>query len=316
MTPVVTAGEPLGLLTPATRGRVGVGSSMTFSMAGSECNVAIALARLGIPVWFGGAVGNDPAGNAVIHTLRAEGVNVDLLNTNSHPTGLMMKEWFGLKPEPRVFYYCENTAMHAWEPPLMLSPRLTTARLHLSGITLMIHSGLRERMLDWMKAWVEANRGGVSLDLNIRWRLGDATKWRETLQAAMASTDLIFASRSELMALWDTDDSAQLNAQGILGTEQVLVVTDGDRGAWAEQGGHHLGEVPAWPVGQVTDVVGAGDGFAAGVLAGRIRGWSWPDSLKLGSIVGAFAVAHPGDWEGYPYWAEVAEILDGRWLER
>lgn len=316
MMPVVTAGEPLGLLTPERRGRVGLGTAMTFSVAGSECNVAIALARLGIPVWFGGAVGNDPAGNAVVHSLKAEGVNLDFLTTSTHPTGLMMKEWLGLTPEPRVFYYREHTAMHAWEPPRTLPPSLDGARLHVSGITLMIHSGLRERMLEWLSGWVKANRGGVSLDLNIRWRLGDADKWRETLHEVVAYADLIFASRSELLALWGTDHSTDLKTSGLLGDEQVLVVTDGDRGAWAELGGHPLAQVPAWPISQVADPVGAGDGFAAGVLAGRSRGWSWPDSLTLGSVVGAFAVAHPGDWEGYPYWAEVREMMDGRWIER
>ncbi len=314
MTPIVTTGEPLGLLTPEKRGRIGLGTPMTFGIAGSECNVAIALARLGIPVWFGGAVGTDPAGNAVVHALLAEGVHVDLLTQNAHPTGLMMKEWFGLKPEPRVFYYREHTAMHDWEPPARLPPQLDGARLHVSGITLMIDEGLRERLLKWWRT--SGHWGGASLDLNIRWRLGDPDRWRQTLADAMAHADLVFASRSELLALWGSDASAALIAQGVLGDQQVLVVTDGDQGAWAELGGRLLAKVPAWPTSQVLDPVGAGDGFSAGVLAGRLKGLGWPESLTLGSVVGAFSVAHPGDWEGYPYWAEVREMIDGRWVER
>lgn len=51
---------------------------------------------------------------------------------------------------------------------------------------------------------------------------------------------------------------------------------------------------------RVIDPVGAGDGFDAGFIAGRLRGKSMAESLHIGAIVGAGSVAHLGDYAGYP----------------
>lgn len=79
MRAIVTLGEPLGTLAATRPGRLAVGSELTLSVAGAEVNVAIALARLGIPVWFAGAVGTDSVGSIVRQVLRAEGVEAGLL---------------------------------------------------------------------------------------------------------------------------------------------------------------------------------------------------------------------------------------------
>ena len=42
------------------------------------------------------------------------------------------------------------------------------------------------------------------------------------------------------------------------------------------------------------DTTGAGDQYAAGVLAGRAFGLNWPDSGYLGSIAAAEVVSHYG----------------------
>ncbi|MFX9532990.1 PfkB family carbohydrate kinase, partial [Acinetobacter baumannii] len=52
--------------------------------------------------------------------------------------------------------------------------------------------------------------------------------------------------------------------------------------------------------------VGAGDGFAAGVISGLIRGWSYREAVQLGNRIGAYALSVVGDIEGYPYWKQIA----------
>src|SRR5699024_3002398 len=63
--------------------------------------------------------------------------------------------------------------------------------------------------------------------------------------------------------------------------------------------------VPGFKVEKVVDTVGAGDGFAAGVISGLLRGWSNYDAVKLGNKIGACAIGAEGDFEGYPYWEEI-----------
>ena len=56
---------------------------------------------------------------------------------------------------------------------------------------------------------------------------------------------------------------------------------------------------------QVIDTVGAGDGFAVGVISALLDGLSVPEAVKRGSWVGARAVQVLGDSEGLPTRAEL-----------
>jgi 2-dehydro-3-deoxygluconokinase len=86
---VVTLGETMVSLRSATPLRLG--GSLLMTVAGSESNVAIGLARLGHSVRWGGRVGADEAGAFVLRTLRAESVNVDtVVVVADRQTGLML----------------------------------------------------------------------------------------------------------------------------------------------------------------------------------------------------------------------------------
>jgi 2-dehydro-3-deoxygluconokinase len=317
MTGVLTVGEALGVLAPTEVGRVRSGTRLDLRVAGSEVNVAIALARLRVPVWFAGAVGDDPVGQAIRDTLASQTVHIEWLHfAKGRPTGLLLKEWYGLRPEPRVFYYRRHTAMHEWDADGLEPRALPVDWLHLSGITLMLGNALADKVVAFVNRWCASGLGGMSIDLNIRRRLAEPGDWLNQISRVLPKVSVVFASRSELIDLWGTDRQTDLIRVGALRPEQVLVVTAGDQGAWAEQDGQELGRTMAWPVPRVVDVVGAGDGFVGGVLSGLYHGWSWPDSLRLGALVGALAVAHPGDWEGYPWWDEAMALWEDRWLER
>jgi len=69
---------------------------------------------------------------------------------------------------------------------------------------------------------------------------------------------------------------------------------------------------PCQPVDLIVDPVGAGDGFDAGFVAGRLMGWDLARSAELGNVVGATALGVRGDFEGYPTLAEAAAALAGR----
>lgn len=317
MKAILTMGEVMGLLSSERMGRIKTGSPMTMSVAGSEFNVAVALSRLKVPTYFAGAVGDDVVGPMVYTTLRGEGVDVRFLETlSNYPTGLMIKEWYGLQPEPRVHYYRRQTAMHHWLPQDSMVSALGDGWVHISGITLMVDPQLRKRVENWLTIWTANHPGALSLDLNVRRRLAAPEEWKQGLAWTLSRASVVFGSRVDLVDLWGTDDVATLVADQIVHPDQVVIVTDGPRGVQLHQGTEVADAVPAWPTARVVDVVGAGDGFVAGALAGRYKGWDWPESLKLGSVVGAFAVSHPGDWEGYPFWGEVSSVLGNHWVDR
>lgn len=57
------------------------------------------------------------------------------------------------------------------------------------------------------------------------------------------------------------------------------------------------------------DTVGAGDGFAAGLITALIEGKSLKESVTRANAVGALAVQSPGDNDGYPTPKELADFL-------
>jgi 2-dehydro-3-deoxygluconokinase len=90
-----------------------------------------------------------------------------------------------------------------------------------------------------------------------------------------------------------------------LGPRQVVIKL-GPRGALA-YGPAGVVEVRATPLPRVIDPVGAGDAFAAGFLAGQLRGLDVAASLALANRCGAYAMTLPADQECLPFWDDVAE---------
>ena len=60
------------------------------------------------------------------------------------------------------------------------------------------------------------------------------------------------------------------------------------------------GTVPGYRVEEVIDTVGAGDGFAVGVMSGLLEGWTLREAVSRGNAIGALAVMSEGDNSGLP----------------
>ncbi|HEX8223600.1 MAG TPA: adenosine kinase, partial [Allosphingosinicella sp.] len=104
--------------------------------------------------------------------------------------------------------------------------------------------------------------------------------------------DILFANEAEIVSLTGEegfDEAVAATAARV----KVLVVTRGEKGAVAVEGGE-AAQVAAEPVERIVDTTGAGDLFAAGFLAGRAQGRSNADSLRMGAIAAAEVISHYG----------------------
>jgi 2-dehydro-3-deoxygluconokinase len=79
----------------------------------------------------------------------------------------------------------------------------------------------------------------------------------------------------------------------------TVVIKLGEQGAFVKTN-NDCYVVPGFKVSKVIDTVGAGDGFAVGVISGLMEGLSLQEAVKRGAAIGALAVMSLGDNEGLP----------------
>ena len=88
---------------------------------------------------------------------------------------------------------------------------------------------------------------------------------------------------------------------------EAVIIKLGPKGAYYRTTDTE-GFVPAVPVEVVIDTVGAGDGFAVGVISALLENLGFEQAVQRGNWIGSRAVQSRGDMEGLPTRAE----LEGR----
>lgn len=295
---MVTLGETMVLFWPAGDEPLGAAPLFARSCAGAESNLCIALSRLGRRARWISRLGDDPFGAFIRQTLTAEGVEVIAPADAAAPTGVFFKERRAAGPRS-VRYYRAGSAASRLGPEEIVPALFAGARVaHLTGITPALSPSCREAVARFVTV---AHAAGltVTFDPNVRPRLWPSVEsCRETLLGLMRRAEVVLLGHEDAEALLPgIAEEDTLEVIAALGPRTV-VLKRGERGAVGLRGNERAA-VEAVPVA-VVDTVGAGDGFDAGFIAGLLDGWSLPACLRLGAQVGAAAVAHVGDWEGYP----------------
>jgi len=302
---VVTLGECMALAFPPEPVGLVESSQLTLDIAGAESNLCIGLCRLGLQARFISRVGDDPFGRRIRQVLEQEGIDTQALTTDPEaPTGVFFREHLP-DGQRRVYYYRKGSAASRISPD-DLNPRLFEGvrLLHLTGITPALSSACAAACQHAIEL---ARQAGalISFDPNYRPRLWDSMTARLALLPLMSQADILLMGDEDARLLFDLEKEDQALQQGIDLGASVVVLKRGERGACAlmnegQKRRSQIIEIPAHPVEQVIDPVGAGDGFDAGFLAGWLQGWELEECLLLGARVGAAAVGVMGDYAGYP----------------
>lgn len=317
---VLTIGESMALLDAPAAGRLG--AALPVRIGGAESNVAIGLARLGVDATWVSRVGDDALGTFVTREIRAEGVRVLAGRDAAAPTGLMVKEHRGGRPS-RVRYYRAGSAASRLSPADVdaVAGEIAAADVvHLTGITAALGAGPRAAV---GRAVELARAAGTSVSFDVNHR---ATLWADDVAAPVlarlaASADLVFAGPEEAALVLGRAPAAPSFEEGELLARELaergprtVVIKLGALGALALSG-DEVHRVAALPIA-VVDPVGAGDAFVAGYLGEVVAGGSVPDALHTANACGAAVCQVPGDWEGLPTRAELADLGDEREVVR
>jgi len=307
---VVTLGESMVQMTPTRTGLLRHATQFERFVAGAESNVAIGLARLEHHVGWISRVGEDEFGACVRAAIRGEGVDTSCVVLDGEaPTGVYFKER-RRSDLTRVYYYRSGSAASRLTPEDLDPDYIGQATyLHLTGITPALSARCRKTVREAIRI-AEEHDVSVSLDPNVRRNLWPESEARAVLRDLMPHLHTVLVGRDEATLLTDeAHPDAAAHALHAMGPEQV-VVRLGEEGALSLDEEGRVAREAAIDVNPV-EVVGAGDAFNAGYLAGQLRGWSVVRSLRLGNILGGLATTVLGDVEGFPTWAEVRPYLDG-----
>ncbi len=292
---VFTLGEAMLRLSPPVGVPLDSATSLDLDVAGSEANVAVALAALGRSVAWYSKLPDDRLGQRVTRDLRA--AEVDISTVRWLEEGRLGTYFVELGGGPRgvsVIYDRQGSTASAMTPSEVPWATVAEARVvHLSGITPALSESCRDTALAVAEA-AKASSSLVSLDVNHRARLWGTEEAREVLGMLGRGVDLLICTREDALTVFDVsappEDAAAILAERL--ESPNVVVTDGAQGAVLARDGTTR-RVGAWPT-TLLDRLGAGDAFAAGVLDGLLDG-DLEGGLQKGVVLAAAALSTSGD---------------------
>jgi 2-dehydro-3-deoxygluconokinase len=298
---VISIGETMVLFTPNTMGKMRYSNQFTSRIAGAETNTLIGLSRLGHRTGWLSQLGKDEFGAQILTTVKGEGIDVSQVSiSESAPTGVFFKEIVN-QDNVNIYYYRKQSAASQLTPNQINKDYIAKAKfLYISGITPALSLSCKDTIYHAIDV---ARETGVKVvfDPNLRRKLWSETEARETLLAIAAKSDIVLPGIGECEFLFGTQDYKQAaDAFHALGAETVVIKL-GDKGAYySTNAGADKGHVDGVTVKTVVDPVGAGDGFAAGVLSGLLDQLSAGEAVKRGCAIGAMVCTVNGDIEGLP----------------
>ena len=307
---IVLMGEPMGLFMANETGALSEVDSFSVSIAWAEYNVAVGLARLEHTPAYCTRLGFDPLGERILRGMRQNHIATDLvMQTETAVTGFMMKSSTD-QGDPDIAYYRKGSA----------ASQITThdidaldlygcERLHVTGIFPAVSASAlaaTKRLISRAKA-LELP---VSFDPNLRPQLWESEKKMvATLNSLAEGVETVLPGLGEGEIL-----TGRNTPEGVaefyhdLGVKNVVVKL-GKEGAYFSEKGGQSGFSPAFPVRKKVDTVGAGDGFAAGVISALAEGETLEEAAFRGNVIGAVQITHRSDNEGLPTREELSKII-------
>lgn len=322
-TRIITFGEIMLRLSVPRYRRFPQTNSLNVGFGGSEANVAVALANLGLHSEFVTCLPSNPIGKACLDELHCYGVHTPHVVTKPGRMGLYFMEEAVAMRSSQVVYDRAGTSFDSvapgdidWEAVLA-----SAGWLHFSGITPAVAPAAADACLE---AVTTARRMGltVSCDINFRrnlWTYGKRPI--EVMPDLLGCCDVVFGTELEYkMALGidmprfeavDADYQMDLDGYARAAEEvnrlasrctTIVFALRNTLGAnhhvlggtlWRE-GCLHAAKI--YDIDDVKDCVGCGDAYVAGIIYGMTNGRDARESLALGAAACALKNTFLGDF--------------------
>lgn len=317
---IATFGEIMLRLTCPRGERLLQKSVLRRSWAGSEANVAVALAKFGLESVFVTVLPSCDMGESCIRDIRAHGVDGRAIGRGPGRMGLIFVEPGALMRPSRVVYDRQHSAFSeapsdSYQWPAILEG---TGWFHVSGITPALSRSAREASGDGVN---EARRRGipVSVDLNYRHNLWDSPREaREAMTRLLPHVDYLLGNEEDLATMVTGEDviledtvEAQVerfshtadkvsrlypNIRKVYSSIRISMSAEENHwaGACYEGGDTHVSST--YELRATVDRIGAGDAFAAGVIYSEMKRMDLANGLEFAVAAGALKHSINGDY--------------------
>jgi ribokinase len=278
-------------------GETNLGSGFQATPGGKGTNQAVAAARLGARTMFIGSVGKDPFGDALVHELQTNGVDIkDLAREDGVPTGVAHIQVDEAGRNKIIVSPGANADCAALELDRLrqVLPRTDSLLLQMELPAVVSLEAARE-----------AKEFGCSVIL-------DPAPASQLPDEEYPLLDVILPNETESTVLTGVtvtgpatarEAAHRLRNRGV----GIVVVKLGDQGAYY-LGPEDEGHLPALDAAAV-DSVGAGDAFNAAFAVASAEGAPLVEAVRWGNAAGALAVTQHGAQQAMPNRRELLNLL-------
>lgn len=309
MSKIMLVGEPMGLFIAQTEGSLETVKTFSTAVAGAEFNVAVALSRLEHQPGYLTKLGNDPFGRQIVNTMIQNHIETSLISfSEEHATGFMLKSKVS-SGDPEIYYYRKNSAASSiCKQDIDRIDFSEYKYLHMTGIFPALSQTTLEAAKHLMQK-AKANGLTIFFDPNLRPQLwGDKEKMVATINELALDADYFMPGIKEgtvLTGCTTPESVADAYIQRGIGT---VIVKIGPKGAYVATEKEQA-YVPAFKEKRLVDTVGAGDGFAAGIISAVMEGLPIAEAVSRGNAIGAIQVASFSDNEDLPTREQLNEFM-------
>lgn len=298
--PVVSIGECLVDLIAEDQQDLLHADRFAIREGGAPANVAVALARLGVPVQLCAVVGRDPFGIRLRDQLQDEGVDTRALRMTPEAATSLALAWTNsrgdaefqlLRMADRLLSSRDAEAARVWEAGALVA-----------GSVALADPESRRGVVAALDLAV-SNMVPVVFDLNFRPTLWKSMQQLQTvIEQFLYSARVIKVSMDDARGVWgDETPDAVFDRLGHY-PARTIVLTDGSRGVWYKSEGEEPRELPVFSV-NVVEPTGAGDAFTAALTSRMLERYWMPAEeadIRFAMAAGALATTTAGAWRGLP----------------
>ena len=264
-------------------------------VGGVAANVAVGLARLGIESHCYSHLGADDIGRGIKKLLEQEGVGTDLLELDQHVQSDLSAIVVITQTGDRIIFHNRDA-----NEKLQIEPEKLT---HTDWLYISSLNG------DWRKNLAKLRKAAQERGLRMACKAGQHNikddpaliwDWLSEVHALFLNKDeaieILLANQVETQSEKLQDERHLLELLRQQGPE-VVVITDGKRGAWAADY-KSIWHAESFEPNGLVDTTGGGDAFGSGFFAAYLKGFPLETCIQYGicnagNVVGYYG-ATPG----------------------